>query len=190
MKTLLFLKALVFAILPFLTCSALATEDKGFYIGAGLEIVNVGAEDFFSNDVNFPVGQINFGYKHHRFLGLEVRAGGSLTEEVVAFDENTDSGRPVSADSSITSFYSVYYRAELANEIAKLYLLVGQTAVETETSFDGSLISNRSESGPSYGLGFGLWINEDVNLNFEYKVFVDYGDGIFSSVGLNADYRF
>ncbi|PCK10076.1 MAG: hypothetical protein COA42_00320 [Alteromonadaceae bacterium] len=189
MKT-LFLKISTLVALSFLTFSALATEDKGFYFGAGLEIVNVGAEDFFSNDVNFPVGQISVGYKHHSFLGLELRAGGGLSEEVVAFDQNTDSGRPVSADASITSFYSIYYRAELANEIAKLYLLVGQTSVETETNFDGDLIFSRSESGLSYGLGFGLWINEDVNLNFEYKVFVDYGDGVFNSVGLNADYRF
>jgi len=166
-----------------------ADKDKGVYFGGGINLVTVGAEDRFRNDVNFKAGEVILGYKHNNYLGLEVRGGASLDDEVIAI-RDTALGLDEAADSNIEEYFSVYYRAELANEIAKLYLLVGQSAIKTRTEFGDDSFVQSSDTGFSYGIGFGLWLDERMNLNFEFKNLVDTQNDSFVAGGINADYRF
>lgn len=180
------------AVLLAAICSniALADKDKGFYAGAGIDLVGVGVKDIYRNGVTFKVGELQFGYKHSKWLIAEVRAGASLNDEIIAYDNNDSLGIPDFSTTSIDYFYSAYYRAEISNEIAKLYLLVGQTQMQTTSEFEDVAKLTLSDSGLSYGLGFGLWLDERMNLNFEYKVLVDTSVDSFKASTISADYRF
>ncbi len=171
--------------------NAQASKDKGVYLGGGVALVNVGVVDPFDNEVTFKTGEVILGYKHHPYLGVEVRYGESVQEETIAV-RNAVSGLDESVSASIESYVSIYYRAELANEIAKIYFLLGQSAIVTELEFDDSNepIVETSDTGLSYGIGFGLWLDERMNLNFEIKNLVDTDADSFVSAGLTADYRF
>ncbi|WP_086931390.1 porin family protein [Agarilytica rhodophyticola] len=185
------MKRFLIAILSiFVVTNVYASKDKGVYVGGGITIINVGIQDPFSKDVNFKAGEIILGYKYNSYLGIEVRGGGSLSDERIALTNTTRSRD--SAESDIENYASVYYRAELSNEIAKLYLLLGQSTISTRVRFeDGTTPAfEASESGWSYGAGFGLWLDERMNLNFEVKTLVDTENDSFTSVGINADYRF
>ncbi|VUD56670.1 hypothetical protein TDB9533_02326 [Thalassocella blandensis] len=167
-----------------------ADKDKGVYAGAGIDLVNVGAKDFYGNGVTFKTIHVNLGYKYHPFLGIEVRGGASIGDETIAYEDlETPSDSDV-AEAGIDMFYSVYYRAEWANEIAKLYLLLGQSALETTYKLEDNNNIESSESGFSYGLGFGLWLDEKMNLNIEYKVLADLEVDTFKAFTIAADYRF
>ena len=169
---------------------AFASKDRGVYVGAGFNLVNIGAEDRFSNDVQFKVGEILLGYKHNRFVGLEARTGMSLNDEVIAINQNGNSGADTTLKASFSTYTSIYYRAEFANEIAKLYLLLGQTQLSTVNEFTDTNDVTLTDSGFSYGIGLGLWLNERINLNFEIKNLVTTDTDSFFSSGINVDYRF
>ena len=121
------------------------------------------------------------GYKLNPFVGGEIRVGGS---------GGTD---------KISNFESVYYRTESANSVGKTYLLVGYTHLDLETT-----AGNFNFNAFSYGAGVGFIINDQFNLNLEYKVLVD-GKGthyvskfisdenqkmMLNSVSATVDYRF
>ncbi len=167
-----------------------ASKDKGVYIGGGIHLVDVGISDPFENNVNFICGDISLGYKYNNYLGVEVRYGRSLRDEILAVEDEA-TGLPESVDAKLDSYFSAYYRAELANEIAKVYLLIGQTDMTTLLKYevDNSRIE-LSESGLSYGLGFGLWLDERMNLNFEFKTLVETDIQSFTAGSITADYRF
>lgn len=175
--------ALVFVI--FFSGNAFASKDKGVYLGGGFNLVSVGIKDPFANTVNFKAGEILLGYKYNPYLGMEVRAGQSLQ------DETLDLLQAGTASARIESYMSVYYRAELANEIAKIYMLLGQSNIETSVKFTNGNDERRTkDSGLSYGIGFGLWLDERMNLNFEVKTLVKTDSDSFTSGGISADYRF
>ncbi len=184
------LQLLMFSWIALVSSSVIADKDKGFYTGAGVNLVSVGAEDIYRNGVIFKTGELMFGYKHSRFLIAEARIGTSLNDEIIAYDNSAALGIPEFSETGIDHFYSVYYRAELANEIAKIYLLVGQTQMQTTSVFEEVAELTLSDSGTSYGLGFGLWLDERMNLNFEYRVLVDTKVDQFAAASINADYRF
>ncbi len=171
--------------------NAEASKDKGVYLGAGVNLVNVGVVDPFNNEVNFKAGEFIVGYKYNNYLGLELRGGKSFQKESIRV-EDPDTGLRGSVTSDIDSYSSIYYRAELSNEIAKLYLLLGQSKVDTTVEFEsaGAEPIELSESGLSYGVGFGLWLDERMNLNFEYRLIVSTDSDSFIAGGINADYRF
>lgn len=173
----------------FLSSASWADKDKGVYAGAGINFVNVGVLDPFANEVNFKTGDLQLGYKYNSYLGIELRYGASLQDEVISVDDG--SGFDSSVTATIGQYTSIYYRPELANEIAKLYMLLGQTSLQTslEVESDESTIET-SESGFSYGFGFGLWLDEKMNLNFEYKILVTTSADSFTATSLSADYRF
>ncbi len=185
------MRVLVFMLFSFMALCVHASKDKGVYVGGGVALVNVGVVDPFSNEVTFKTGEVLIGYKHNPYLGIELRYGVSAQEESIAVDD-PDTGLEESVSASIESFTSVYYRAELANEIAKIYFLLGQSSVSTELEFDEGdrAIITTSDSGLSYGIGFGMWLDERMNLNFEIKNLVDTDVDSFVSASLSADYRF
>lgn len=183
MRTLIFLVFILAAI------TAQASKDKGMYIGGSFSLIDVGAKGPFENDVTFKAGEILIGYKYNKYLGLEVRGGRSLQGEVISIE---DSGQEFSVEASIDRYISYYYRAELANDIAKVYILLGQTGINTSLDFedDGIPDVQSSESGLSYGIGFGLWLDERMNLNFEFKTLLDTDSDAFTSGSVSADFRF
>ncbi|MFL0809506.1 MAG: porin family protein [Agarilytica sp.] len=166
-----------------------ADKDKGVYVGAGINFVNVGVLDPFANEVNFKTGDLFVGYKYNPYLGVELRYGASLQDETISVED--ENGFDSSVTATISEYTSVYYRPELSNEIAKLYLLLGQTSLKTSLEIDSDVSTiETAESGLSYGFGFGLWLDEKMNLNFEYKVLVTTSADSFTGTTLNADYRF
>lgn len=178
------------SVLLVFSTGALASKDKGVYVGGGIHLVDVGVSDPFENNVNFISGDVSIGYKYNAYVGLEVRYGKSLRDEILAVTDAV-SGLPDTVNASIDSYYSTYYRAELANEIAKLYLLIGQSDMTTVLNFesDGRRIE-LNESGLSYGVGFGMWLDERMNLNFEFKTLVETDIQSFTAGSITADYRF
>lgn len=186
LRVLCFVSVLMFAFVS----GAHASKDQGVYVGGGLHLVDVGISDPFENSVNFICGDISLGYKYNNYVGVEVRYGRSLRDEVLAVEDEA-TGLPEPVNSKLNSYFSAYYRAELANEIAKVYVLIGQTDMTTVIDYeDRDLHIELSESGLSYGLGFGLWLDERMNLNFEFKTLVETDIQSFTAGSITADYRF
>lgn len=184
-------RLIVMVVLCMSSIATWASKDKGVYVGGGVSLINVGVEDPFSNQVNFKAGEIMLGYKHSRFVGIEFRYGRALQDETLAVEEQL-SGLRDTVVASIDNFSSLYYRAEIANEIAKLYVIVGQSEVATALDFDESTLDfiESVDTGLSYGIGFGLWLDERMNLNFEAKTLVNTDQDSFISSSITADYRF
>lgn len=151
-------------------------SNSGFYVGGGASTTK---NDW--NAVTFTPLELFGGYKLNPFVGGEIRVGSS------------------SGTDKITNFESVYYRTESANSVGKTYLLLGFTHIDLET--EGG---NFNFNGLSYGAGVGFIINNQFNLNLEYKVLVD-GEGthyeskfisyenkkmMLNSVSATVDYRF
>lgn len=186
------MRAFIFTLVFLIAASVHAAKDRGTYLGAGFGLVNVGAKSPFGSDVTFKTFEMQLGYKYNKYLGFEVRSGLSVQDESLESD-TTGVGLSGSVDASIDSYLSYYYRAELANEIAKVYFLLGQTEITTTLEFDdgsGRPSRQTTESGLSYGVGFGLWLNERMNLNFEFKTLVDTESDAFTSGSVTADFRF
>jgi hypothetical protein len=172
------MKKLLVAALLLSAASAYADtqSNNGFYVGGG---VSNTSND--RNSVNFTPIELFGGYKLSPFVGGEIRVGSS------------------SGTDKITNFESVYYRTESANSVGKTYLLLGFTHLDLETTG-----GNFNFNGLSYGAGVGFIINDQFNLNLEYKVLVD-GKGthyeskfisyenqkmMLNSVSATVDYRF
>lgn len=185
------MRTLIFLVFMLAAITAQASKDKGMYIGGSFSLIDVGAKGPFANDVTFKAGEILIGYKYNQYLGLEIRGGRSLQGEVISVAGNTP-GQEFSVEASIDRYISYYYRAELANDIAKVYILLGQTGIKTFLDFEDDGLSDveGSESGLSYGIGFGLWLDERMNLNFEFKTLLDTDSDAFTSGSVSADFRF
>jgi opacity protein-like surface antigen len=150
---------------------------EGFYVGGGVSSVR----NTWDDNKWTPV-EVFGGYKMNPYIGGEIRVGSS-------------SG----GDSKITNFESVYYRTESSNSVGKTYLLVGYTHADIEAP-----TGNFNFNGFSYGAGVGFVINDQFNLNLEYKVLSNakgtwYPDKFsrvedlsikLSSVSATVDYRF
>lgn len=168
------MKRLLVAALALSAVSAFADtqSNSGFYLGGGVSNTN---ND--KNSVTFKPVELFGGYKLNPFVGGEVRVGSS------------------GGDDKISNFESIYYRTESANSVGKTYLLAGYSHVELETTG-----GNFSFNGFSYGAGVGFIINDQFNLNLEYKVLVDgkgaqsnvdpYKKMTLNSVSATVDYRF
>ena len=172
------MKKVLVAALALSAVSAFADtqSNSGLYVGGGISNTN---NDW--NSVTFKPVELFGGYKLNPFVGGEIRVGGS---------GGTD---------KISNFESVYYRTESANSVGKTYLLVGYTHLDLETTG-----GNFNFNGFSYGAGVGFIINDQFNLNLEYKVLAD-GKGTYykdkftsfddkkmmlNSVSATVDYRF
>lgn len=193
----------VFTALLLSTVSVCAAADntQGFYVGGGGGIVKfnegTGADEEL-NDAKLNSIELFGGYKYNAALGLEMRMGTNLNERKIG--SNVVDGADTHAlmrEIAIDSYQSIYYRPELSNPQAKLYALIGYTTLDyssTTTNTSGGTFgeadSSSSESGISYGIGIGFVVNEDVNLNFEYRQLIDEEDYEIAFMGVNFDYRF
>lgn len=172
------MKKILVAALAFSAASTFADTNafEGFYVGGGTSNVR---NDI--TDAKWSPIEVFGGYKLNSFVGGEIRYGQSA-----------------GGDSKITNFESVYYRVESSNSVGKTYLIAGYTHIDF-SAWDGDFNFN----GFSYGAGVGFVINEQFNLNLEYKVLAD-ADGThyinkfaraslstkLSSIGATVDYRF
>ena len=186
-----FMKRLIFLALLFSSVGSHASRDRGFFLGGGFSLVDVGVVDFYDNSVEFKSGELVGGYKYNAYLGFDVRYGLSMTDEIVSIGTDPNTGREVGVDASLDSFISYYYRPEIANDIARLYLLIGQSSVTVSRENQELGISGEaSESGFSYGVGFSLWLNKRFDVTLEYRQLLKTEFDSFASSGVGLLYRF
>lgn len=148
------------------------------YVGGGFARVDSNFTEFSPGEKNnlvFNSLELLGGYKYSGYLSGELRAGFGLSDATLAGDMVAE----------LDNYFSLYWRPETANEVAKLYGLLGYSSVSTTV---GS--SSSSDSGLSYGAGVGFVMFTDWNLNFEYRNLIDNDNDNFTALGVNIDYRF
>lgn len=159
---------------------------RGFYAGGTLDFIDGNTTDSAGNDVDFRAAEGFGGYKLNGWVGGELRLGLGFAGESYTIGLGSDT---VDVDISIDYFESIYYRLEKTNQVAKLYGLIGYTNLQWSTKLDGNSDSY-SKSGPSYGVGVGFVMNENTNLNFEYRQIINTDDIEFTALNIGFDYRF
>lgn len=184
-----------------------ADHKRGLFAGvAGSYISNdtLIAENAHRKDVDIPALEINLGYKYNSLLSMDVRSGKGLhTRSIPTSLEASATGFN---EYSIDSYRSYYWRPELINSEAKIYLLLGYTTLdfsidEFQNIEDGDPSrlpgSKLSEKGKSYGLGVGWFINDKLTFNVEYRVLIEKDDVgsqnqelEFTTFTAGFDYRF
>ncbi len=194
-----------------IACTAFADNSRGIYLGGGLSKVDAFKFPQDENALEVKASELLFGYKHHPFLGLEIRAGfGEGSERVRrVFPPERDI---VNINYRIDHYYSLYYKPEAINEMAKLYGLFGYTSLQRSAGFsdeqgnaipsfggesvsfgdaemDGAELEDTS-SGLSYGIGVGFVLERKFNVNFEYRYILRTSDERVSTTGVYVDYRF
>lgn len=181
--------------LSLLTLPALADNERGFYIGAGVASID-DLQDGIDNVSQIRAIEFFGGYKYNAALGVELRLGnGQTTGTSNHYFDSTGKLQNGTIERDIGSYQSIYYKPELVNDEAKLYALLGYTHVNSSGRIldaEGNLVSSSdtSASGYSYGLGVGFVINEHYNLNIEYKNICDEISGKPNLASVNIDYRF
>lgn len=189
------MKKLCVLALSLLTLPALADNERGFYIGAGVASID-DLQDGIDNLSQIRAVEFFGGYKYNAALGVELRLGnGQTTGDSNHYFDSKGKLQNGSLERDIGSYQSIYYKPELVNDEAKLYALLGYTHVNSSGKiFDaaGKLVSSSdgSASGYSYGLGVGFVINEHFNINIEYKNICEEISGKPNLASVNIDYRF
>lgn len=189
------MKKLCVLALSLLALPALADNDRGFYIGAGVASID-DLQDGIDNVSQIRAAEFFGGYKYNAALGIELRLGnGKTTGTSNRYFDAQGTLQTGTLERDIGSYESLYYKPELANDEAKLYALLGYTHVNSSgrvMDSTGKLVrsSEGSESGYSYGIGVGFVINEHFNINFEYKNICEEISGKPNLASVNIDYRF
>lgn len=182
------MKRLLAVVMSLVSVCAMADNERGFYVGVGM------AEFMYDDETidvsNARTAEILGGYKYNAALGVEVRYGTGVSEGKSKNDATA--GR---LKREIDSYYAVYYKPELINDEAKLYLLLGymdMDGTETLHAPDGTatLQADFSQSGASYGIGVGFILNERFNFNVEYRTLPEHRNTETEIVSANFDYRF
>ncbi|RYZ93730.1 MAG: hypothetical protein EOO68_21585 [Moraxellaceae bacterium] len=201
-----FLKKVSVLAFGFIALPTLANNDKGFYLGLGAAVVDdrqdfitIGTTQYNVNTKKPRVGEIIGGYKYNNVLGGEIRIGsGFVGGKGTPFAFNTagtDTVPTGKIEREIGDYQSIYYKAELVNDEAKLYALLGYSQLSTSVSsedLNGNKLGSSSESysGVSYGVGIGFIVNERFNVNFEYRNICEELYDKPNTAGINIDYRF
>ncbi|WP_188150805.1 porin family protein [Teredinibacter waterburyi] len=162
--------------------TSFADNRQGFYAGGNWSFIDSNAADAAGNGVDFRSLEVVGGYKYRSWAGVEARFGTSLKKETFATDLT---GGEVEV--GIDHYESLYYRLESANQVAKFYVLLGFSNIQTS---NGNSDESGSESGASYGVGIGFVMNENLNLNFEYRDILDEDATTFTAMSIGLDYRF
>lgn len=166
-----------------LAIPALADNNKGFYLGIGASSINDRQDDPVDT-TSIRAGELFGGYKYNAALGVELRLGTGLKA-----GESKDG----TLERDIGDYQSIYYKPELVNDVAKLYALLGYTRISSSANLDTALAAadkSLSYSGASYGIGIGFVINEQLNINFEYKNICEDLYNKPNTASVNFDYRF
>jgi opacity protein-like surface antigen len=191
------MKKLCVLALSLLALPALADNNRGFYLGAGLSSIK-DYQDGVDNVSQIRAAELFGGYKYNDALGIELRLGsGQSTGTTNVYFDSTGALQAGNLEREIDSYQSIYYRPELVNDEARLYALIGYTHLSSSgrvLDSAGKEIAGQtkdgSASGLSYGLGIGFVINEHFNINFEYKNICEDISGKPNLASVNLDYRF
>ncbi|VUD59635.1 hypothetical protein TDB9533_02727 [Thalassocella blandensis] len=176
--------------------SGLATAEplqQGIFVGANVGYVqNEEMEEFdlADDNVDYRSYELSLGYKFNNWLGVDFRFGNGLSERDFAIDGSSNH-----AELGIDGISSYYYRGEFTNEDARLYILIGQSSVDTTTViYDdaGNEVASADDSlsGLSYGLGAGWYYDDNFSINLEYRLLLDDDDAELTTINLGFDYRF
>lgn len=168
------MRLLTLTILLLASGSALAASkfdrlDK-FFIGGSISSIDF---DYENADFGYTTTELIGGYKYNGYLSVDLRLG-------LGTGDSSSSGSLTSA--------ALYWRPETANETAKIYGLVGVATVSI--SDQEGTDDSYSEAGLSYGAGVGFTFDQNWNLNFEYRYFLDNSDVDSDGFTVNVDYRF
>ncbi len=169
-----------------------ADQNRGFYLGANLSYVDsdsIVSANATRNSISLPAAELLAGFKYNNWLGLDLRYGlGGVDRDV----STAIAGEQINY--SIGDYQSFYLRSEILNSEAKLYFLLGYSQIDAdeEQQFTGAANtkSSVSASGPSYGIGAGWYLENNFNINIEYRAIVDDDDMEFNAISLGLDYRF
>lgn len=183
------------ASLLLLSNTALANQDRGFYVGgAGAYLSSETFRSPLDNEdkVYLPALEFVGGFRYNNLVGLDIRMAAGLNER----DSNPDTVAEL-VEYSLDNYASMYYRAELVNEEARLYGLLGYTFLnasrETPNIAEGGANFEKvelSEQGFSYGIGIGWFVDINVTMNVEYRILIDTEEYDFDVVTFGWDYRF
>jgi opacity protein-like surface antigen len=203
------MKKLCMLALGLLALPALADNNQGFYVGGGFASYNDYQDGV--DDVDRIKGtEIFGGYKYNAALGVELRLGNGRSTGVSQYYPLPDAQGDLQKEPDWTptfanlerklgNYTSIYYKPELVNDEAKLYLLLGYTSADTSMKVTGTSgadkgkvikSGSRSMSGYSYGLGVGFVIDEHFNINLEYRNICEDMGTKPNIASLNLDYRF
>src|SRR5690606_5203705 len=122
------MKIFTASILMFFSAFALADNNRGFYAGAGASVT------MFDDDVidvdNAHALELVGGYKYNAWLGVDVRLGKGVSagESDTYFVGNDEMNGRLKRE--VDNYYSVYYKPEVINDEAKLYLLLRHIVVD------------------------------------------------------------
>lgn len=168
--------------LGLLAVPALADNNRGFYLGVGASTID-DRQDKPIDTTAIRAAEVFAGYKYNAALGVELRLGSGLKE-----GESKDG----LLQRDIGSYQTLYYKPELVNDEAKLYALIGYATLHSSVNQDTAVPANKeiSYSGTAYGIGIGFVINEQFNVNVEYKNPCDEVYNKPNTASLNFDYRF
>lgn len=196
----------VFLLLSLASVGAVADNTRGFYAGLGYNAAAFRDGTSFDKaesdfDGNFGGLELIGGYKYNSALGAELRIGMGLSDKGLNAEAIEDGADPVThtldTELALDRYEALYYRPELVNEEAKLYALLGYarlkrsaTTTNAGDSTFGEGETSVTESGFSYGVGIGFVVNQDLNLNFEYRRMNEGKVGDTEIAGINLDYRF
>lgn len=169
--------------LSLLAIPALADNNRGFYVGIGASGIS-DEQDTPIDTTQIRAGELLGGYKYNAALGVELRLGKGVKEGV---------SKDASLEREIGNYQSIYYKPELVNDDAKLYALLGYTKLSSsanQATATAAANEDISYSGVSYGVGIGFVINQQLNINFEYKSICKDLDKDPNTASVNFDYRF
>lgn len=185
MKSILIAASLLLCAMP-----ALAGPDRGVYIGGSTMLTKIGLQDAYDKEVQFKVVEGIIGYRYNSLLGVESRIGATARGENVLVREDPVSGEEDVVEANIDHFESLYYRAELKNDIAKLYMLLGTARMSVTSEFeDGTQVTNTS-SGLSYGIGGGLVVGDSFYFNIEAKSLIHTNTDTYFGYGASITLHF
>lgn len=168
--------------------SAQADNRRGWYIGGGPGYIDTGVNSGDGGSIGFSAIELYGGYKLNPFVGGELRLGTGLAGDNATVINLSDNSM-VNVDYSITHAISGYYRVESANQVAKIYGLVGFSSIGLDAEATGVDASD-TPLGFSYGAGIGFVVGPKGNLNFEYRALLRTDDYEFDILSINYDFRF
>lgn len=169
-------------------CSA-ERRDYGLYVGAGIGTIDTEAKDAFAKDVFFKAGEV-FGGAYWKWIGIEYRTGQSLEDETVELGLDPDTGEYITAKTALTNFETIFIRLQLQNNIARIYALLGTSEVFSTSTYSDGTVDNVIGSGNAYGVGAGIYVNENIHFNLEYKSLYDTDELSLPMTSANIDFRF
>ena len=171
---------------------ALADNRQGFYAGGGVGFIDSGVGTPDGGAVGFNALEFFGGYKLSPYVGGEVRLGFGLSDDKTTVSINGVAQQEEVYEIPYTA--SLYYRVESANQVAKLYGLLGFSIVgidATVTTITGDRFGqDDNPTGLSYGGGIGFVVNPRANINIEYRTLLSDENYNFEIVSLTYDFRF